>query len=99
MKQAESMARLVARYRRQCAAFNRIRPFPDDTWKRTVDDHLREIELIIRRAPINTKEDALAALKFIERELIDARKDQKFFAPILRTLRGYILRATLHRRP
>ena len=95
MKQAPSMSTLVGRYRRQCAAFNRIRPLPNDTWNRMADDSFRRMELMIRRAPINTKEDALAALKFIERELTDAGSDQKLLAPIFRSLRGYIVKQRL----
>lgn len=99
MKQTESMTKLVARHRRQSIAFNRIRPLPNETWNRMADESFRQIEQLIRRAPIKTKEDAVAALNFIERELSDVGKDRKALAPILRSLRGFIYKKRVARKP
>jgi hypothetical protein len=99
MKQTESMTKLVARYRRQWAAFNRLRPLPNETWNRMADDSFRQMQHMIRRAPIKTKEDAVAALNYIERVLAEVGKDQKALTPILRSLRGFIHKERVLQRP
>jgi len=99
MKQTESMTNLVARHRRQSIAFNRIRPLPNETWNTMADDSFRQIEKLIRRAPIRTKEDAVAALNFIERELSGVGEHRKALTPILRSLRGYIHKERVTQKP
>lgn len=90
MTQAESMAALFARYRKECSAFNRLPSLPDPEFNRIADDTFRSTEQRLCRTPINTKEDAFAALKFIEHELADDGTAWDFLKPVFKSLRAYI---------
>jgi hypothetical protein len=86
------MAELVERYRKECGAFNRTverTDLSDDEFHRLAADTFNKTEKRIRRAPILTKDDALAALKFIEREIDDAGA-LDFIKPLFKALRDYI---------
>ena len=54
----------------------------DPEFNRIADDTFRSTEQRLCRTPINTKEDAFAALKFIEHELADDGTAWDFLKPV-----------------
>ena len=62
----------------------------DPEFNRIADDTFRSTEQRLCRTPIHTKEDAFAALKFIEHELADDGTAWDFLKPVFKSLRAYI---------
>jgi len=90
MTQAESMAALFARYRKECSAFNRLPSLPilSLTGSQTTRFAALSSAFVARRS--TPRRTAFAALKFIEHELADDGTAWDFLKPVFKSLRAYI---------